>query len=534
MRRYIELLIQSSLRGIGLKTIDRQFLFSYILIFVLASVGAISLFFSLGSDATDINVAGRQRMLSQRLAKEAMMVVQGVTSRRTAEKTIVLFDVSLKNLMNGNRSAGITGVTRPAIRTQLEKVDRLWVRYKGDIEHYMDHPDRAGLSTIHDEAPVVLREMNRAVGMMATASNRSMHEQQFLALGMTVGILFLVVFGRMFGMTVLIREIGMLREHLLAVGQGDFSRQLTVRDEVNEIGQIFAAYNEMLTCVGGVVRGINEVVAEVGESSEQMAATLSDTEQGIHRQHGDIDQVATAMNEMAATVQEVARNTGQAAVAAQSANTEAASGRQVVDRTVDSIDALAQAVVRAAQVMSALEADSQQVGQVLEVITQIAEQTNLLALNAAIEAARAGEQGRGFAVVADEVRTLAQRTQHSTEEIRDIIERLQRQAREASTVMGQSRVLAEQSVTQTAEAGGALERIVAAVTIISEMNTQIATSAEEQSQVAGEMDQRITSIAGVADSTVRTARETVVTTDAIRSQMERLQTLAGKLRTAAE
>jgi methyl-accepting chemotaxis protein len=183
-------------------------------------------------------------------------------------------------------------------------------------------------------------------------------------------------------------------------------------------------------------------------------------------------------------VQEVARNATEAAKAASHSDEEAQNGQAVVDRTINAIDALASEVDRAANVIHRLEQDSDKIGTVLDVIKGIAEQTNLLALNAAIEAARAGEQGRGFAVVADEVRTLASRTQQSTAEIQQMIERLQAGAQEAVSVMEDSRSRASDSVSSAQSAGQSLESITRSVASITDMNTQIASAADEQSALS--------------------------------------------------
>ena len=534
MRNRIAMMISHLLRALGLKTIDKQFLFSYTLIFLFAAISAASLYLSIGTDATGINVAGRQRMLSQRVAKEAMMVAQGVENQVVVEKTISLFEKSHQQLLAGDKAAHIEAVKDEAIKGQLLKVEGLWLEYKKNILAYMAKPDKQILTRIHKESPIVLKEMNKAVGMMATLSNAKVVEQQIMALAMTAGILLLVVFGRMFGMTCLMYQIGVLSKHLGYVSKGDFSHKLVIEHEDNEIGKMYGAYNNLIDQMGKVISGVVLASSRVASGTEQVSATLVETERGVRQQQSDIDQVATAMNEMLATVHEVAQNTTQTAHSAEEANHEANNGKEVTMRAIASINALAGQLGEAASVMNQLDADSQEVGQVLAVIKGIAEQTNLLALNAAIEAARAGEQGRGFAVVADEVRTLAQRTQQSTEEIRNIIERLQEQSRTAVSVMEASMAKAQESVGQTGEVDTALHKIVQSVTTISDMSRQIATAAEQQTQVAEEIDRNITNIASVADRTTHVTEESVQATNDIHKETGHLRELVGRLQTAAK
>ena len=308
---------------------------------------------------------------------------------------------------------------------------------------------------------------------------------------------------------------------------------LTVRARIeqrDEVGQMGTAFNGMLDQLGSFVSEVKRDVEQLSASAHQMASVTEQTSQGVMAQRSQTDQAATAMNEMSATVQEVARNASEAASAAQSADEEANNGKRVVSATMDSIDNLAREVEKASSVIHKLEEDTESIGTVLDVIRGIAEQTNLLALNAAIEAARAGEQGRGFAVVADEVRTLATRTQQSTEEIQQMIQTLQSGARDAVSVMEEGRNQAQSSVEQAARAGESLNAITEAVTRISDMNTQIASAAEEQSAVAEEVNRSVVSISQVADQTADGAQQTSESSRELGRLAEVLQGMVEKYR----
>ena len=293
----------------------------------------------------------------------------------------------------------------------------------------------------------------------------------------------------------------------------------------DELGEISSSFNEMASRFHHTIQELAGAVQQLAAAAEQTAQVSSQTSDGIRRQQLETDQVATAMNEMSATVQDVAGNAASAARAAQEADQQSESGKRVVHQTIASIDSLASEVEHAATVIHELEADSAGISSVVDVIRSIAEQTNLLALNAAIEAARAGEQGRGFAVVADEVRSLASRTQQSTSEIQTMIEKLQSGANRAVAVMESSCSKAQAGKQQVASAGHMLEQISNAVATINDMNAMIASAAEEQSSVSEEISRNITSVSQIAEETSEASRQNVATSTQLASLASQLQRL---------
>ena len=313
-------------------------------------------------------------------------------------------------------------------------------------------------------------------------------------------------------------------------GDGDLTARLEVKGKT-EFAWVASSFNTFVKKIAKTITIISDTSEKLASASHNLAQITESTEQGVERQLAETTQVATAMEEMTATVQEVARNAVNASDAAATADAEAATSKSIVKLAVDQINQLASEVENAANVIHELENDSNSIGEVLSVIQGIAEQTNLLALNAAIEAARAGEQGRGFAVVADEVRTLASRTQNSTLEIQQTIDRLQSRAKQAVSVMDNGRRQAASSVEQAASAGESITTISERIDTINDMNNQIAGAAEEQTAVAEEINRNINNISSVTNETSIGARNTSEACKELLELADHLRDTVGQFRT---
>ncbi len=338
------------------------------------------------------------------------------------------------------------------------------------------------------------------VGKLKQAGNDLSRHTQLISIISTIvigiGLSLMIIF--LFRLMVTKRlSILELKLDDVAHGDGDLTQRID-ESSPDIIGRIGSHYNKFVEKIHMTMSEVVAATSQLKLSSEQMRSQTEDAHTGLRNQNQEIDQAATAITEMSATVQEVAKNAATAADAATSADNESREGMSIVSSTIQSIDELSNEVNSASEVINKLEKDSESIGVILDVIRGIAEQTNLLALNAAIEAARAGEQGRGFAVVADEVRTLASRTQKSTEEIHNMISQLQQGTSNAVKVMEEGRSKASRSVEMAEKAGNSLQSITAAVSTITEMNTQIASAAEEQGAVSEEINRNILSVRELA------------------------------------
>jgi len=372
-----------------------------------------------------------------------------------------------------------------------------------------------------------LSEFNMTVEASNTAAEKAL-KLGVMVTGVTVAILILLGWSTA-------SSIGIALSSLLkslkdiASGDGDLTKRLEKKSN-DELGDVVDSFNEFVEKLHHSISDVVSSIQPLTSLSSDLGALTSDTLTITGNQNRATEEVSLVVEEMVSSVQAVSSHASSASEAANDADKAAKDGREIVNKTVESINGLAREVERAGEVIRKLESDTENVGTILDVIKGIAEQTNLLALNAAIEAARAGEQGRGFAVVADEVRTLASRTQDSTQEIQKVIEELQTAARSAVEVMGQSKQRAQTSVEQAAQTGESLTAITERVEAINQMNMQIATAAEEQERAAYSIKENVIGIKDTSESAMQSIQKVEVASASLVDISSNLQAITGEFK----
>ncbi|MCQ4312840.1 methyl-accepting chemotaxis protein [Pseudomonas stutzeri] len=376
-------------------------------------------------------------------------------------------------------------------------------------------------------------EINR-LGMALTQAQNASRDHETAQAGITqISVTVLALLIGLLAAWLITRQITQPLADTLAVVRNIAAGDLTDQRHIarkDEIGALQQGVMGMAATLRELISGIRDSVTQMAGAAEQLSAITEQTSVGMNGQKIETDQVATAMHEMSATVQEVARNAEDASRAASDADREARAGDAVVSEAVTQIERLSHEMLRSTAAMTKLESESNRIGSVMDVIKAVAEQTNLLALNAAIEAARAGEAGRGFAVVADEVRGLAQRTQKSTEEIEQLVAGLQQGTQQVAVAMQNSHNLTESSVELTRKAGLALNDITAKVSNIQAMNQQIAAAAEEQGAVAEEISRSVVNVRDISEQTATASDETAASSIELARLGNELQAMVSRFR----
>lgn len=383
------------------------------------------------------------------------------------------------------------------------------------------------INLLHDLATGMAADLKQSALELIGRTERGL----WATLGLTLAIFAAALVSSFFLSRLIVSQVRALHQAITLIEQNNDLNTRAAVNSSDEVGETAAVFNRMLEKFQSTVLHMHQSASQVAATAEELSATTEHSNHGIQQNRSETEQTVVAMNEMTATVQEVAQNTAEAAMAAQDAEQQGAAGNQLAHDVLAKIRALEVETGEAVEVIGGLDHDSQQIGRVLDVIRGIAEQTNLLALNAAIEAARAGEAGRGFAVVADEVRTLATHTQQSTEEIHQLIAGLQKGVEQAVGVMGQVSQHAVEGVGMVERSSEFQTEVIRNLQTITAMNQQIATAAEEQRAVTDEINRNLVSIGGVTEQTAESSQQIALASEELARLASEMQGLVQQFRT---
>ncbi len=497
----------------------------FVLLLIANTVG-ISLWINgAKSQSHELNLAGRQRMLTQKMTKEAILKSSGVSNAASLSKTILLFDDSLEDIIRGSQELNLQGLQEHAIIEHYELVNEAWTHFKKQLESVNSSSSSEALQKLSQDSISLLELSNQGVKLLEKKAQESISKLRtlvivFAILGIISGIIVSLLLTKY-----VLSPLERVRDISNTITS---QKNLTLRIALEgntELDEAAHAFDEMLDSFVDMNRSVKEVDSDLQQQVKAISVRAERNKTSAQNQASELIQASSSMAEMTATVEEIANNTQSASNSANKLLENATTGRNILYDNIKITSELAQEIHEASSNIERLARASSEIGGIADTISTIAEQTNLLALNAAIEAARAGEQGRGFAVVADEVRTLAQKTQSATSQIHAMIDQLSDATEDCVTTMDTSKQHSEHSVSQSERLQTAFDNIIESVQTLTDINQQIAVSTEQQSIVANEMNTNFISIENQSKQTAANAEKANESVQTLQSMSQALQSL---------
>jgi methyl-accepting chemotaxis protein len=476
-----------------------------VVLFTFSLISAASVFWQLHKMATDgtvVNYAGRQRAISQRLAKLASLKYQGVDTESQISELIPNLDKIIKGLINGDAELGLPKATDQVFLEKMQNVDNLWIKYKETIKRAVSGENV--LHELHNDSENFLKAAEESVNAAEAFSLSKVKTMKTIQIILFISNLIILAGIWIMSQKKIAKPLSELTEKVEQISSGNL--KVTIENAANdEIGILAQNMNKMVQSFSNMINGILTSANNVVSTVDILRARAQKTTEGAKNQSSQAHQIATAAEEMSQTITDIAKNAAVAAETSEEAMKTAYKGKEIADGAVNTVNSVYTSTVELATMVEKLNKRASEIGDIVTVIKDIADQTNLLALNAAIEAARAGEQGRGFAVVADEVRKLAERTIKATGEISEKIGAIQQESVQTAHTMTSASDEVTKATEYIRKAGDSLNHIVDAVQRVKDQIVQIATAVDEQSAASEEVAKNIEKTSAISKDMERMA-----------------------------